>query len=59
MFRDARTHAQMAGQAGQSDALLMAIYDLMRWGPTAANITPARFRVCDLARGQGAAEAAC
>jgi 3-hydroxypropanoate dehydrogenase len=25
-----------------SDALLMAIYDLMRWGPTAANITPAR-----------------
>jgi 3-hydroxypropanoate dehydrogenase len=25
-----------------SDALLMAIYDLMRWGPTATNITPAR-----------------
>ena len=25
-----------------SPALLMAIYDLMRWGPTAANITPAR-----------------
>ena len=26
-----------------SPALLMAIYDLMRWGPTEANITPARF----------------
>ena len=25
-----------------SPALLMAIYDLMRWGPTATNITPAR-----------------
>ncbi|HEY4077689.1 MAG TPA: malonic semialdehyde reductase [Rhizomicrobium sp.] len=25
-----------------SDTLLMAIYDLMRWGPTATNITPAR-----------------
>jgi hypothetical protein len=27
-----------------SPALLMAIYDLMRWGPTAANITPAASR---------------
>jgi 3-hydroxypropanoate dehydrogenase len=26
-----------------SPALLMAIYDLMRWGPTDSNITPARF----------------
>jgi 3-hydroxypropanoate dehydrogenase len=25
-----------------SNTVLMAIYDLMRWGPTAANITPAR-----------------
>jgi 3-hydroxypropanoate dehydrogenase len=25
-----------------SSAVLMAIYDLMRWGPTATNITPAR-----------------
>jgi 3-hydroxypropanoate dehydrogenase len=26
-----------------SPALLMAIYDLTRWGPTESNITPARF----------------
>ena len=41
IFRD-RAHAeQMAGQAGQHGAL-MAVYDLMRWGPTSANMSPAR-----------------
>ena len=47
----------MAGQAGLR-ALLMAIYDLMRWGPTAANITPARIVFVMSHRRQGAAEAA-
>jgi 3-hydroxypropanoate dehydrogenase len=42
IFRAARTHNKWSDQP-VSDALLMAVYDLMRWGPTAANMTPARF----------------
>ena len=41
-----------------SPALLMAIYDLMRWGPTETNITPARFHFVVSKAGQGAAGAA-
>src|SRR5579864_156413 len=42
IFRDARTLRKWRDKP-VSDALLMAIYDLMRWGPTEGNITPARF----------------
>jgi len=42
IFRDARTMRQWQNKP-VSPALLMAIYDLMRWGPTETNITPARF----------------
>ncbi|HTC84299.1 MAG TPA: malonic semialdehyde reductase [Rhizomicrobium sp.] len=42
IFRRARTMRQWQNKP-VSPALLMAIYDLMRWGPTESNITPARF----------------
>src|SRR3982751_5539554 len=42
IFRGARTMRQWQNKPA-SPALLMAIYDLMRWGPTESNITPARF----------------
>ena len=41
ILRAARTHNKWKDEP-VSDALLMAIYDLMRWGPTSANTTPAR-----------------
>jgi 3-hydroxypropanoate dehydrogenase len=41
LFRSARSHNRWTDEP-VSEALLMAIYDLMRWGPTAGNITPAR-----------------
>lgn len=41
LFREAHTTRKWLSQP-VSDALLMAIYDLMRWGPTTTNITPAR-----------------
>jgi 3-hydroxypropanoate dehydrogenase len=42
IFRAARTQNKWSDNP-VSDALLMAVYDLMRWGPTASNTTPARF----------------
>ena len=42
IFRAARTQNKWSDKP-VSAAMLMAVYDLMRWGPTAANITPARF----------------
>ena len=42
IFRSARTLRQWQDKP-VSRALLMAVYDLMRWGPTESNITPARF----------------
>jgi 3-hydroxypropanoate dehydrogenase len=42
IFRSARTLRQWQDRP-VSPALLMAIYDLMRWGPTESNITAARF----------------
>ena len=42
IFRSARTMREWQDKP-VSNALLMAIYDLMRWGPTESNITPARF----------------
>ena len=41
IFRSARTHRHWR-EKPVSPALLMAIYDLMRWAPTSANISPAR-----------------
>ncbi|MGH6877975.1 MAG: malonic semialdehyde reductase [Rhizomicrobium sp.] len=41
IFRNARTHNRWQDRP-VSPALLMAIYDLMRWGPTSANCSPAR-----------------
>jgi 3-hydroxypropanoate dehydrogenase len=42
IFRGARTHRHWQDKP-VSNALLMAVYDLMRWGPTETNFTPARF----------------
>ena len=42
IFRKARTQNKWLDKP-VSPALLMAVYDLMRWGPTSANIVPARF----------------
>ena len=42
IFRKARTLRKWRDKP-VSDALLMAVYDLMRWGPTETNTTPARF----------------
>ena len=41
IFRGARTNRHWLDKP-VSPALLMAIYDLMRWGPTSANTCPAR-----------------
>ena len=42
LFRKARTHRSWhTGQV--TPQMLMAIYDLARWGPTTNNTTPARF----------------
>ena len=42
IFREARTLRKWKDKL-VPQSLLMAIYDLMRWGPTESNITPARF----------------
>lgn len=42
LFRTARSQNKWQDKP-VSNALLMAIYDLMRWGPTGANTCPARF----------------
>jgi len=41
IFRNARTHKHWQDKP-VSTAMLMAIYDLLRWGPTSANCSPAR-----------------
>jgi 3-hydroxypropanoate dehydrogenase len=41
LFREAHTTRKWQDRP-VSPALLMAVYDLMRWAPTATNITPAR-----------------
>lgn len=42
LFRDARTHNAWTGQP-VADEDLRAVFDLMKWGPTSANSSPARF----------------
>jgi len=41
LFRTARTHNELGGEV--SDETLHELYDLLKWGPTSANQTPARF----------------
>ncbi|MCC7247115.1 MAG: malonic semialdehyde reductase [Lysobacter sp.] len=40
MFRSARTYNQFDGEI--DDATLHRLYELMKWGPTSANMSPAR-----------------
>ncbi|SMB25162.1 oxidoreductase subunit of the alternative pyrimidine degradation pathway [Sterolibacterium denitrificans] len=42
LFTNARTHNGFAAEE-VSDATLRQLYDLLKWGPTAANNCPARF----------------
>lgn len=41
LFRTARSYNAFGGQV--SDDTLRSLYDLLKWGPTQANTTPARF----------------
>ncbi|MGY0559912.1 malonic semialdehyde reductase [Luteimonas sp. A277] len=41
LFRTARTYNRFSGEI--DDATLTRLYDLIKWGPTTANTTPARF----------------
>ena len=41
LFRTARTHNVLGGEV--SDETLRELYDLLKWGPTSANMGPARF----------------
>ena len=40
LFRTARTHNELGGEV--SDETLRALYDLLKWGPTSANMGPGR-----------------
>ena len=42
LFRSARTHKAWQ-KKDVPDALLHQLYDLVKWGPTSANASPARF----------------
>ena len=42
LFREARTHTAWLAKP-VSDDILRQIYDVMKWGPTSANASPARF----------------
>jgi 3-hydroxypropanoate dehydrogenase len=42
LFRQARTYNSWQNKE-VSDVLIQSVYDLMRWGPTSANCSPARF----------------
>lgn len=41
LFRNARTHSAWLGRPVDDD-LLVKLYELMKWGPTSANSSPAR-----------------
>ena len=43
LFRDARTHYHWQDDRPVSDTDIREIYDLMKFGPTSANSSPARF----------------
>lgn len=42
LFRDARTHGAWLDKP-VSDETLRKLYDALKWGPTSANASPARF----------------
>lgn len=42
LFREAHTKVKWDGRA-VSDALVQAVYELLKWAPTSANSSPARF----------------
>lgn len=42
LFREARTHNGFTSEP-VPEATLRALYDLLKWGPTSANASPARF----------------
>nr|WP_146473152.1 malonic semialdehyde reductase [Vulcaniibacterium thermophilum] len=41
LFRTARSHNELSGEV--SDDTLHQLYELLKWGPTSANSSPARF----------------
>ena len=43
LFRNARTHNGWQAEREVSDEDVRSIYDAMKWGPTSANASPARF----------------
>jgi 3-hydroxypropanoate dehydrogenase len=45
IFHEARTHSVWL-DIPVNDAILHQLYDLMKWGPTSANGSPARFVFC-------------
>jgi 3-hydroxypropanoate dehydrogenase len=51
LFRNARTHNGFDGRP-VSDETLRALYDLLKWGPTAANSCPGRFVFVKSAEGK-------
>ena len=42
LFREARTYNGWKGD-GVTDVMIKAVYDLLKWAPTSANCSPARF----------------
>ena len=42
LFRKARTHSAWQDK-DVSDVMIYSLYDLLKWGPTSANCSPARF----------------
>ena len=57
IFRNARTQNKWQDKP-VSNALLMAVYDLMRWGPTSGQYHPGAVCVSHLDRREGTAQAA-
>ncbi len=43
LFRDARSYNAWDASKQVTDVQIQALYDLLRWGPTSANCSPARF----------------
>ena len=50
LFREARTHNELGGEV--SDDTIRALYELLKWGPTSANMSPARFVFVKSAEGK-------
>ena len=51
LFRDARTHSAWLNQP-VSDETLRELYNALKWGPTSANASPARFVFIRTAKGK-------